>query len=286
MPSRRGLGKGLDALIPGSELPADRKGVLKVPISAIQPNPLQPRRSFETEGLHELADSIRQHGILQPLIVSQSPAGGYLLVVGERRWHAAEMAGLAEVPVIVRQVSDQERLELALIENLQRTDLNPVEAAEGYQQLVDQFKLSHEQIAAQVGKSRSTVSNTLRLLKLGPAVLQALASGRISEGHGRALLGLASPQSQSAALQTIETRGLNVRQTEDLVRRLSGQRRKPKPSVERPAEEGDLEQRLQQSLGTRVILKRGQHGGSIVIRFFSDEELNSLIDRLLGSSPA
>jgi ParB family chromosome partitioning protein len=282
MPSRRGLGKGLGALIPGGELPGEREGVMKVPVSAIQPNPLQPRRSFETEGLRELADSIRQHGILQPLIVSQAPAGGYLLVVGERRWHAAKIAGLQEVPVIVRQVGDQERLELALIENLQRTDLNPVEAAEGYRQLVDQFGLSHEQIAAQVGKSRSAVSNTLRLLKLGPAVLQALAAGRISEGHGRALLGLPNPQAQSAALQTIESRGLNVRQTEELVRRLSGQRRKPKPAGGRPAEEGDLEERLQQSLGTRVVLRRGRHGGSIVIRFFSDEELNNLVDRLLG----
>lgn len=284
MSRKRGLGKGLDALIPaGEEFPAPGGGVLQVSTQDIQPNPRQPRTNIDAEGLKELADSIKEHGVLQPLIVAKPKAGtGYLLIAGERRLEAARLAGLSRVPVIVRQADERQGLEWALIENLQRTDLNPLEAAAGYRQLAEDFGLSHEEIANRLGKSRTAVTNTLRLLKLPPAVRQALAEGVIREGHARALLALPSQQAQSAALQTVVKRELNVRQTEELVRRLSGERRPSRPPPARSPEEVALEEQLSGSLGTRVTVKRGRRGGSLVIRFYSDEELNAIVDRLLG----
>jgi ParB family chromosome partitioning protein len=259
--------------------------VLQVSVDNIRPNPRQPRSDIDTEGLEELAASIREHGVLQPLLVSQDEAGeGYMLVAGERRLQAARIAGLTNVPVIVRNAGERQRLEWTLIENLQRTDLNPLEAAEGYRQLAEDFNLSHEEIAARVGKSRASVTNTLRLLKLSPAVRQSLMQGEISEGHARALLALRSTRAQSAALQTVTQRELNVRQTEELVRRLGGERRKSPPPPERPPEEIALEDQLREALGTRVTIKRGRRGGRIVIRFYSDEELNALVDQLLNRS--
>jgi ParB family chromosome partitioning protein len=286
MSRKSGLGKGLDALIPaGEEFPAPGGGVLQVSTGDIQPNPRQPRMDIDVEGLKELADSIKEHGVLQPLIVAKPKAGsGYLLIAGERRLEAARLAGLSRVPVIVRQADERQGLEWALIENLQRTDLNPLEAAAGYRQLAEDFGLSHEEIANRLGKSRTAVTNTLRLLKLPPAVRQALAEGVIREGHARALLALPSQQAQSAALQTVVKRELNVRQTEELVRRLSGERRPSRPPPARPPEEIALEEQLSGSLGTRVTVKRGRRGGSLVIRFYSDEELNAIVDRLLGDS--
>ena len=282
MPVRRGLGKGLDALIPGGQTLG---GVEQVAIEAILPNPRQTRTSFDQGELEQLAASIREHGVLQPLIVTPEPnRDEFRLVAGERRLQAARLAGLHAVPVIVRSVNDQERLELALIENLQRADLNPLEAAEGYRQLTEDFKLSHEQVAARVGKTRTSVTNTLRLLKLGAQTRQALAAGSISEGHARALLGLATVQSQTAALGVILSRELNVRQTEALVRRLVGERRPARKTKSKTPEESDLEAQLRQALGTRVILRRSGKGGSLVIRFYSDEELNALLDRLLNGS--
>jgi ParB family chromosome partitioning protein len=274
----------LDALIPGEDDSQPSQGVQEVSLTLIKPNPFQPRSDFKAQELEELAGSIKQHGVLQPLIVTQGEDGqGYLLIAGERRLQAARLAGLQTVPVIVRQVSHQEQLELALIENLQREDLNPLEAAQGYRQLAEDFNLSHNDIAAQVGKSRTAVSNTLRLLNLSKTVQKALSSGEISEGHARALLGLDSAQAQSAALKTINQGGLNVRQTEELVRRLAGKRttkRDAGPTLS--PEEKDLENRLRQALGTKVNLKRSKKGGSIVLHFYSDEELNTLIDLLLG----
>jgi ParB family chromosome partitioning protein len=216
------------------------------------------------------------------LIVAPNPDGaGYQLIAGERRLQAARLAGLEAVPVIVRMAAEQERLELALIENLQREDLNPLEAAQGYRQLIDDFGLTHEEAAHRLGKSRAAISNTLRLLRLPPAVRQAVAAGSLSEGHARALLSLPTAQAQAAAAQTIVRRGLNVRQTEELVQRLAGQRRRTAHPRRRSPEEADIEDRLRQALGTRVLLRRGRKGGSLVIRFFSDEELEALIERLL-----
>jgi len=286
MSKKRGLGKGLEALIPaGADKTPAGEGMSQVPVENIQPNPRQPRTSMEMDDISQLADSIREHGILQPLIVlPKDAAGSYTLIAGERRLRAAQKAGLKFVPVVVRDANDQQQLEWALVENLQRSDLNPLEIAEGYHQLADEFDLSHAQIAERVGKSRATVSNTLRLLKLSAAVRNALIVNKISEGHARALLSLPTAQAQSAALQSILERELNVRQVEELVQRLLGERRKKKPATKHSPEETALEDQLREALGTRVTLKRGRRGGSLVIRFYSDEELNTLVDRLLASS--
>lgn len=286
MSKKRGLGKGLEALIPaGSDQIPSRHGMLQVPADNIHPNPRQPRMSVEMENISQLADSINEHGILQPLIVLPKDAGGiYTLIAGERRLRAAQKVGLEFVPVVVREADEQQQLEWALVENLQRSDLNPLEIANGYHQLAEEFGLSHAEIAERVGKNRATVSNTLRLLKLSAAVRDALIGNKISEGHARALLSLPTAQAQSAALQSILERDLNVRQIEELVQRLLGERRKKKPATKRSPEEIALENQLRDALGTRVTLKRGRRGGSLVIRFFSDEELNALVDRLLASS--
>jgi ParB family chromosome partitioning protein len=285
MSRKSGLGKGLEALIPTGEGTGLDTGVQQISIDLIRPNPRQPRDSIGRDGLEDLAASIVEHGVIQPLIVSVSETGeGYVLIAGERRLEAARMAGLSRVPILLRQASDQERLEMALVENLQRTDLNPLESAQGYQMLAEDFGLSHKEIAKRVGKSRTSVTNTLRLLKLSQAVRDALTDGAISEGHARALLALATAKSQSAALRTILKSDLNVRKTETLVRRLSGERLKPRAARKRSADEVDLENKLRESLGTRVTLKRGKKGGSLVIRFYSDEELNAIIDRLLGEA--
>ncbi len=281
---RSGLGKGLDALIPGGEPEPGGPRVLYLPIDAIRPNPRQPRAHMDESKLQELAASIREHGVLQPLIVSQGEEPGvYLLVAGERRWRAARLAGIQRVPAIVREVTDQQRLELALIENLQRDDLTPLETAEAYRHLHETFGLSHEEIARRVGKSRVAVSNTLRLLKLAPKVKAALQEGRITEGHARALLGLPTEAAQEAALDTVLRQGLTVRQTEALVRRLMGHRPAPTRRAAPPAdaELRDLEERLRRRLGTKVTFRGNLRRGAITIHYYSDEELEALLRHLL-----
>jgi len=281
---RYGLGRGLDALIPGGdESPRAQGGVHYVPLDAIRPNPHQPRATMNPQDLEDLAASIREHGVLQPLIVTRGAIEGeYVLVAGERRWRAARQAGLERVPVLVREVTAQEQLELALIENIQRADLNPLEEAEAYRQLHEMFGLTHEEIARRVGKSRVAITNALRLLRAAPAIRQALMEGRIREGHARALLGLADPAKQEAALHTVLAQGLSVRQTEALVRRLQGRKvPSPKPAAETPPEIRRLEARLEAHLGTRVKVQAGSQGGRITLYYYSDEELESLLQRLL-----
>jgi len=284
MSRKRGLGRGLEALIPaGEESLAGSDATRRLPLDDLRPNPRQPRRDIPRSELEELAASIREHGVLQPLVVTPASDGdGYLLIAGGRRLEAARMVGLETVPVVVRVADERQSLEMALVENLQRADLDPLESADGYRQLVEDFGLSHEQVAKRVGKSRSTVSNTLRLLKLPASVRQALASGRLSEGHARALLALPTPQAQSAAAQTVLKRSLNVRQTEELVQRLTGHRRHP-TTARRSPEESEVENQLRQALGTKVTLRQGRKGGSLVIHFYSEEELEALLERLLGS---
>jgi ParB family chromosome partitioning protein len=241
--------------------------------------------TIEGDDLSDLSASIREHGIIQPLLVSSSPVPDqFYLVAGERRLRAAKLAGLETVPVLIRQVTPQEQLELALVENIQRSDLTPLETAEAYQQLSDEFGLSHEIIAQRVGKNRVSVTNTIRLLKLPEDVKNAVASGKITEGHARALLALSTTQKQSNALQTIVDQSLNVRQTEDLVRRLSGERHNPKREPQRSPEIIAIEKRLENSLGTPVDLRYGKKGGSLVIHYYSDEELDTLINRLSNNS--
>jgi ParB family chromosome partitioning protein len=282
-PQKRGLGRGLDALIPISEASS---GVSQLPIGSITRNPRQPRTRFEPAALEELAASIREHGVLQPLVVAQSETPGrYLLIAGERRLEASKIAGLPSVPALIREATDQQFLELALIENIQRADLGPLETAQAYKHLAEDFKLSHEEIAVRVGKKRVTVTNTLRLLKLPQRLQDSLANDQISEGHARALLALPNIQAQLAAFGTVIAKGLNVRQTEELVRRLLGQREKDaKPAHPgRPsAEVADLTERLRAGLGTKVNVNRGERGGTIVIHFYSDEELNAITAAILG----
>jgi ParB family chromosome partitioning protein len=291
MTKKTGLGRGLDALIPAGEFTPESpatpvlSGFETLPIENISRNPRQPRSQMDQEELAELAASIRENGIIQPLIVSPAnEPDKYILIAGERRLLAAKMAGLVTVPVIVREASDQQHLELALIENVQRADLTPLEAAEAYRQLAEDFNLSHEQIAQQLGKSRVAITNTLRLLKLPEDVRHSLAIGEITEGHARALLGLPNPKAQSAVLQTIIKHELNVRKTEDLVRKFLGER---PPSAEKPVPKPDvtfLEERLQERLGTRVNLHPHKKGGTLVIHYYSDEELDALILRILGQN--
>jgi ParB family chromosome partitioning protein len=282
MPKRTGLGKGLDALIPaGQSVPSDGGGgVTHISVDLIQRNPRQPREKFDLEELENLAASIREHGVIQPLIVSPAKNGIYVLIAGERRLQAARKAGLKTVPVVIRHATDQQLLELALIENVQRADLNPIEEAEAYQHLAKEFRMSHETIASRVGKSRVAVTNTMRLLDASAAVKQALVDGRITEGHARALLALSTAKAQEALLNQIINLDLSVRQTEVLTRKYSGQKTASKKRSGPSADVTDVERRLQSSLGTRVALKHGKRGGTVTIYYYSDEELNSLLEKL------
>jgi ParB family transcriptional regulator, chromosome partitioning protein len=283
MPQKYGLGRGLGALIPGGENALAGNGVMLVSVDLVSPNPRQPRSMMHPEELQDLTASIREHGVLQPLIVTPGDMEGrFVLIAGERRLEAARLAGLVSVPVLVRQATDQQRLELAIIENVQRSDLSALEQAEAYRQLAEDFDLSHEEIAARVGKSRVAVTNTLRLFKLPDIVKNALIEGRISEGHARALLALPTSEAQTAALRTLLAQELNVRQTEELVRKLSGEKpsRKPKPAI--VPEVAELENRLRSSLGTKVTVRSGRKGGTVTIHYYSDEELDALMGRLLN----
>jgi ParB family chromosome partitioning protein len=281
MTRKTGLGKGLDALIPVDEQTPSGDSVLQIPVEQIIPNPRQPRLEMAEEDLQDLAASIREHGILQPLTVTHGDQPDqYILIAGERRLRASKIAGLASVPAIVREVTEIQRLELALIENIQRADLSPLETARAYQQLADEFSLTHEEISLKVGKNRVTVSNTLRLLKLPDKVQDALKSNLISEGHARALLGLPTSQAQLAALPVVISRGLNVRQTEDLVQKMTGHK---DPAPQKPvyyAQVKEIEDTLQGVLGTKVTLHYSPKGGSLVIHYYSDEELDSIIHKI------
>jgi ParB family chromosome partitioning protein len=282
MSKKGGLGRGLEALIPGSDVVPHEGNLTFVAVEKISSNPRQPRRNFNPEELSELTASVLEHGVLQPLIISPGKnVGEYILIAGERRLQASRLAGLVSVPVVIRETTDMEKLELALIENVQRADLNPLEEAEAYRQLAEEFNLSHEAIARKVGKSRVAVSNTLRLLKLPDIVKNALIEGRISEGHARALLALTTPESQTAVLKTVFTQELSVRQTEELVRKYGGERRVNNPKTRIPPEVADLEERLRASLGTKVALRAGKRGGSLTIYYYSSEELDLLLGRLI-----
>jgi ParB family chromosome partitioning protein len=282
MTKKSGLGKGLDALLPIAESQIPESGITHLPTANIIPNPRQPRTKFDSDELDELAISIREHGVIQPLIVTQGgTAGQYTLIAGERRLMAAQLIELEEVPVIIREASDQELVEIALVENVQRADLGPLETAEAYRQLTEDFKLSHEEIAARVGKNRVTITNTLRLLKLPDDVKESLTEGDITEGHARAILALPTPEAQSAALKSILKYILNVRQTEDLVRKLGGEK-PPRQTPPPPDPEiNALEEQLRQRLGTRVSLNQRSKGGTLTIHYFSAEELNTIIDLIL-----
>jgi ParB family chromosome partitioning protein len=259
---------------------------VELPVDRIAPNPYQPRKTMDPDKLQDLADSIRLHGLVQPLIVTRDRGTDrYLLIAGERRWRAAAMAGLTAVPVVVRDAVPQDMLELAIIENVVRADLGPLEEATSFRQLIDEFGLSQSEVAARVGRSRTAVANTLRLLNAPDQVQAALASEAISEGHARAILGLTATADQLALLQLVIDQGLNVRQTEAHVRRWGDQQKASTPlQSDRQPDEVRLEDRLRTALGTKVALKRtgDGRGGSLTIQFFSDDQLQVIYDKLVG----
>jgi len=276
MAKKRGLGKGLGALIPVSET-----GPTELPVDAISPNPLQPRQRMAPEALEELAASIREHGLIQPLIVSQvsdAEVQRYQLIAGERRLEAAKLAGLAKVAVVIREATPQEMLELALVENIQRADLNPLEQATAYRHLIDDFGLTQEQVAERVGKSRVVVANSVRLLRLPDEIKSSLAQGQITEGHARAMLPLDEPDGQRKVWEAILKRGLNVRQTEEAVRRLVAGPKPRQPDQPPSPETRALEDRFREALGTKVQLFRSRRGGRLVIYFYSEEDLQAIYD--------
>ena len=276
------LGRGLDALIPRRD--ATPVAVIEVPLAHVRPNPYQPRRHMDDARLEELAASIREHGVLQPVLVTET-LDGYQLIAGERRVRAARLAGLERIPALVRQLVDRDQLEVALVENLQRSDLDPIEEALAFRQLVEEFGLTQERVAERVGKARATVANTMRLLDLHADVQAAIGDGAITEGHGRALGGL-PVDGQAPVLRTVLSQGLSVRQTEELVRRLR-EPRQPAPTPAPRRLDPDLERvetHLRERLGTKVSLTRSRSGGRIVIEYYSDEELGRLYEHLIGGT--
>ena len=293
MNKRRGLGRGLDALIPsgeyieelGTESRNRRRFALQVPVGNIKPNPEQPRRVFDPESLQELADSIRIHGVLQPLLVREAMEG-YELIAGERRLRAAEIAGLPEVPVIVHPGSGgrlEERLELALVENLQRTDLNPIEEARAMQRLLRDFGLTHEALAERIGKGRVAVAQTIRLLNLPEPAIRAIETGATTAGHGVALLGLPTAAEQLVGLERVIREHWSVRQTEEWVRvrvTEAGIRKPRRRPSNIDADTRALEEEFRRALGTKVVLTKLRHGGRLTIEFYSNEELEELRRRL------
>lgn len=289
------LGRGLGALLGGASPPArpaesapapaaaaEGERVLRVPVARLRPCPLQPRKDFSADSLRELADSIGAQGIVQPLVVRQR-GDGYELIAGERRWRAAQLAGLSEVPVIVREADDRAALEWALIENLQRENLNAIEEALGYAQLIDQFKLTQEQAAAKVGKSRAVVANALRLLKLPGPVQAYVRDGRLSVGHAKVILGLDSGQNQELAAERVLAKSLNVRQTEELVGYLqnsSGAKNLgSSKTTARPADAhlAAMQSKIQERFGTKVVLRYHEGKGAVEIRFFNDADLERIL---------
>jgi len=294
--TKHGLGRGLGALIPNKPLPdgAFQNVVRHVGVTQIEPNPHQPRKKFAPEALDELAASIREHGLIQPLVLKeiQTPYGSrYQLIAGERRWRAAQRAGLDTVPALIKGATSQEMLELALVENIQRAELNALEEAEAYRQLIQEFEMTQEQVAQKVGKDRTTVSNALRLLKMPDALKEAVLNEVIREGHARALMQINDEPTQNNLLKMVADQNLSVRQTEELVRRTNAKQTENGNDIshssrlKRPVSSPDthaIEEELRRALGTKVELFRSRNGGKIIIEFYSDEELDTIYEKLVG----
>jgi ParB family chromosome partitioning protein len=281
MVQKRGLGKGLGAIIPGAE--AGDGGVQQLPLTELATNPFQPRRHFNQTALEEMAATIREHGVLTPVVVRRA-GPGYQIVAGERRIRAARLAGLTQIPAVIKEASDAQALQIALVENLQREDLNPVEAAESYQRLVQEFGLTQEDLAKRLGRDRSSVANALRLLRLPRQIREDVASGALSEGHARALLGLEKPADQLKVRDLVVKRALTVRATEALVRRLrGGQGPRPRRTPGADPNLGALEDQLRVALGTKVRILCHGKGGTIEVAFFSTDDLGRIVDAILGT---
>ena len=282
MATQKGLGKGLGALFGDineqTETPAE--GAVSLPLQKIEPNPLQPRKTFDPDELASLAESIRMHGIIQPLTVRKLSSGYYQIIAGERRWRAARIAGLSEVPVIVMEADDRKAAELAMIENLQREDLNPMEEAAGYQTLVETYHMTQEEAAKRVGKSRSAVANSMRLLSLSPAVRKLVEDGSLSAGHARALLTL-NPSMQESTARSIIAGGLSVRQTEALVKRLTAEKkpvRTPDPHEVDYVAEAQRELTAQMGRGVKIVT--GRKKGRVELEYYGMDDLNDLLEAL------
>jgi ParB family chromosome partitioning protein len=283
MVQKRGLGRGLGALIPGAEPGQPSTTVQELPLVDLEINPFQPRKHFDTEALEDLAATIREHGVLTPVVVRRVP-GGFQIIAGERRIRAARLAGLTHIPTIIKDATDSQALQMALVENLQRQDLNPLEAAEAYQRLVDEFGLTQEEVAARLGRNRSSVTNSLRLLRLPKRIQDDVAAGTLSEGHARALLGLERSADQIRGRDLVVRRGLNVRATEALVRRLrAGAAQKKEQRPNQDPNLGALEDQLRMALGTKVRIQRNGAGGTVEISFYSSDDLTRLADVILGT---
>ena len=281
-PKKGGLGRGLESLFEETARDVGGGGVETLPLREIEPDKDQPRKSFSDESLAELAASITEHGVLQPITVRSAPSGGYKIIAGERRWRAARLAGLTEVPVVIKDVTESEAMELALIENLQREDLDPVEEAFGYRQLMDRCGLTQEQAAKKLGKSRSAVANSLRLLNLPEKALEWLQKGALSTGHAKVILGLEDQEKQLAAAAAVVENGLNVRQTEALCKKLARPEPQKKPELQRPALPGEVEIALRETVGKAVwvVYKNGR--GSLTVHFYSDAQLTAFANLLGG----
>ncbi len=277
---RQVLGRGLGALIPGSEKAVEQGEMLLVPVEEVFPNPEQPRRAFDATRLAELAASIKEKGVLQPILVQRVP-GGYELVAGERRLRASKLAGLKRVPVLMKKLDQDDRLELALVENIQREDLNPIEEAQAYRELQGHHGYTQEEIAKRVGKDRVTVANALRLLALPEFVKEKLVAGKVSAGHARALLGLEDGKEMRALLNRILKRGLSVREVEEAVKRRRTQTPSKMTGSEPLSEFTALMRRLERRLGSKVNIRDGKKGGRIEISYGSLEELNGVVEKIL-----
>ena len=280
---KKALGKGLDALLPSSKVnrPAEPADVQRIRIEDIVPNRYQPRQIFPPEELAELTASIKESGVIQPIIVRRKGDGIFELVAGERRWRASKEAGLAVIPAVIKNCTDQESLLLALVENLQREDLNPMETARAYSRMMKEFGLTQEAVAAKVGRDRSSVANFVRLTHLPPDLQVLVEGGTLSTGHAKALLSLQSPEDQLRLGKMVALNGLSVRETEKLVDHALVDK-KPQAKTARSAQWADLEARLQKRLGTKVTVHPQKHGGKLVIHYFSSEELDGVVETLLG----
>lgn len=277
MVQKKVLGRGIGALLPVEE---EDKKLITCGIEEIVPNRYQPRKVFDSEKLKELAASVKENGVIQPLLARRTDSG-YELIAGERRWRAAQMAGLRDVPVILREVRDTEMLELALIENIQRAELNPIEEAEGYQKLISEFDYTQEELSIRVGKERSTIANYLRLLRLPEQIKEDISKGVVSTGHAKAILGLEAPQRQIEAHAIVVKKGLSVRETESLVKRIA--KGQPVKKVQKTSADIDrLQEGLMRSLGTKVRIAGSGRKGRIVIEYYSSDELDRLVGILRG----
>lgn len=286
MARKKGLGKGLEALFEDNNTAVSASGVELIKISEIEPNKNQPRRDFDQTALEQLADSIREHGIIQPLVLRPLTAGGYQIVAGERRYRASRMAGLNEVPAVIKELTDTETMEIALIENLQREDLNPVEEALGYQELMEKYDFTQDAVSKSVGKSRPAIANSLRLLNLPEEVLDMVRDGSLSSGHARAILSLEEPEQMVSLAKRVADDGLNVRAVEKLVKKSSEKQKEEKPAdfVAKDKYFSEMQLALTTALGRKIAIEKGRKKSKLVIEFYDETDLKEIAQKLTGEN--